>query len=149
MALLRGRSSGVGRRPQDPPTRTARGTHRRDKGWGAMEDTPRCVGARPPGAWTMTASENKRAALAYAEDGISVFPVHSIDNAGVCTGGGPDVNPKCTPGKHPHYRRGDLEHGFIDATTDKDRIRSWWDCWPDANIGMPTGAASRKFVLDR
>ncbi|MBC7679985.1 MAG: bifunctional DNA primase/polymerase [Pseudorhodobacter sp.] len=31
-------------------------------------------------------------------------------------------------------------HGFKDATTDPERIASWWQQWPDANIGIPTGA---------
>jgi hypothetical protein len=42
-----------------------------------------------------------KAALSYARRGVPVFPLHSIDGHGVCTCGGPEVNPKCTPGKHP------------------------------------------------
>src|SRR5919107_1194087 len=30
--------------------------------------------------------------------------------------------------------------GFLDATTDPDRIRAWWARHPHANIGAPTGA---------
>lgn len=30
-------------------------------------------------------------------------------------------------------------HGFHDATTDLSQIRAWWERWPQANIGMPTG----------
>ncbi len=40
------------------------------------------------------------------------------------------------------------EHGFKDATTDVATIRQWWLKWPDANIGMPTGAASGLVVID-
>lgn len=31
-------------------------------------------------------------------------------------------------------------HGFKDASTDPDIIRGWWQRWPTANIGAPTGA---------
>lgn len=40
------------------------------------------------------------------------------------------------------------QHGFLDATTDADQIRRWWARWPDANIGMPTGATSGLEVVD-
>ncbi len=30
-------------------------------------------------------------------------------------------------------------HGYLDATTDPSQIRVWWERWPQANIGMPTG----------
>ncbi|GAA5196798.1 bifunctional DNA primase/polymerase [Microbacterium jejuense] len=39
-------------------------------------------------------------------------------------------------------------HGFLDATTDIDEIRTWWTRWPEANIGMPTGSASGLEVVD-
>ena len=38
--------------------------------------------------------------------------------------------------------------GFKDATHDPETIRRWWVRWPDANIGMPTGAASGFLVVD-
>ena len=60
------------------------------------------------------------AALAYAARGWPVFP--------------------CKPrGKEPL-----TVHGFKDASTDADTIREWWSRWPNANIGIPTGA--RTFV---
>jgi len=63
------------------------------------------------------------AALAYAARGWPVFP--------------------CKPrGKEPL-----TPHGFKDATTDEVVIRDWWSRWPDANIGIPTGA-STFVVLD-
>lgn len=50
----------------------------------------------------------------------------------------------CTPGgKQPL-----TSHGFHDATTDLATVRGWWQRWPDANIGMPTGAASGADVVD-
>ena len=30
-------------------------------------------------------------------------------------------------------------NGFKDATTDLTQVRAWWQQWPDANIGLPTG----------
>ena len=61
-------------------------------------------------------------ALAYARRGIPVFPCR---------------------GKLPLTK-----NGFLDATTDEDQIYFWWTEWPDANVGIPTGAASRLWVLD-
>lgn len=63
------------------------------------------------------------AALQYAKKGYPVFPVRS-DKAPL------------TP------------HGFKDATKEEELIRQWWTKFPDAGIGMPTGAASGIVVLD-
>ena len=38
------------------------------------------------------------------------------------------------------------EHGSKDATLNESQARSWWEKWPDANIGLATG--HRFFVLD-
>ena len=47
-------------------------------------------------------------------------------------------------GKQPLTR-----HGFKDATTDPDRITDWWQTWPDANIGIPTGISGCGYdILD-
>jgi hypothetical protein len=51
-------------------------------------------------------------ALFYAGAGISVFPV--------------------TDQKTPY-----TEHGFKDATTDREQIEAWWRQWPDAGIATP------------
>jgi len=37
-------------------------------------------------------------------------------------------------------------HGVTDASADLERIRSWWSCWPDANIGASVPA--NLLVLD-
>src|ERR1017187_7175992 len=78
-------------------------------------------------------------ALWYAENGIPVFPLPSA-TGGRCSCG----KPRCSnPGKHPR-----TEHGFKNATTDPHQIGAWWQKWPEANIGMPTGAASGLLAVD-
>lgn len=64
------------------------------------------------------------AAQIYAKCGIPVFP----------------CNPKT---KAPL-----IEGGFKAATTDPLQIRAWWERWPNAMIGMPTGSASWVWVFD-
>jgi hypothetical protein len=63
------------------------------------------------------------AALDYAANGIPVFP--------------------CRPTKEPL-----TTNGFKDATTNESQIQEWWNKWPNAMIGMPTGAASGIVVID-
>lgn len=64
------------------------------------------------------------AARTYAADGVPVFP--------------------CVPdGKRPL-----TSHGFLDASTDAQRIGAWWRRWPSANIGVPTGLVSGFVVVD-
>lgn len=62
-------------------------------------------------------------ALMYARMGWSVFP--------------------CKIDKSPH-----TTHGFKDASRDPEQIRAWWTRWPNASIGMPTGAVNGVWVLD-
>ena len=71
------------------------------------------------------------AALAYAQNGRKVFPLHSVNGSGECSCGGEGCE---NAGKHPR-----TAHGFKDATADLDQIKRWWEQWPDANIGTPTG----------
>ncbi|WP_298042351.1 bifunctional DNA primase/polymerase [uncultured Citricoccus sp.] len=50
----------------------------------------------------------------------------------------------CVPGqKRPLTAR-----GFHDATTDLAQITQWWTRWPEANLGLPTGAVSGVVVVD-
>lgn len=62
------------------------------------------------------------AALQYAGRGLAIFP---------------------TNGKLPRTK-----HGFHDATTDSSVILGWWTRWPDAGIGLPTGAGNRIVAVD-
>jgi len=78
-------------------------------------------------------------ALDYAARGWPVLPLHSVRD-GRCTCNTPDCG---SPGKHPRTL-----HGLKDATTDAKTVESWWRTWPDANIGILTGAPSGLIVLD-
>lgn len=78
-------------------------------------------------------------ALDYAERGWRVFPVHTPMGNG-CSCGNQDCS---SIGKHPMTR-----HGVNDAVIDKEQIHIWWEKWPNANIGVATGADSGLVVLD-
>jgi hypothetical protein len=65
----------------------------------------------------------RKAALHYAQHGFPVFP--------------------CGPDKRPL-----TVHGFKDATTDAAQIKKWWNDYPSALIGMPTGEPTGIDVLD-
>jgi Bifunctional DNA primase/polymerase, N-terminal/Primase C terminal 1 (PriCT-1) len=80
-----------------------------------------------------------KAALSFAKAGIPVFPIHSVGKDGCSCG----ISECSAPGKHPR-----TNHGFKDATTDRAQVRAWWNAWPSANIGIPTGSATDLVVLD-
>jgi KaiC/GvpD/RAD55 family RecA-like ATPase len=48
----------------------------------------------------------------------------------------------------PNDKRPATDNGFKAATTQKAIIEGWWLRWPDANVGIVTGAASGIVVLD-
>lgn len=78
-------------------------------------------------------------ALDYARRGWPVLPIHTMRDEHCSCGNG-----ECkSPGKHPLNA-----HGVSEATTDEVTIRKWWRTWPDANIGIATGARSGLVVLD-
>ena len=78
-------------------------------------------------------------ALAYADFGWAVFPLHHIDN-GHCSCGGSNCK---SPGKHPRTK-----NGVKNASKDPAVIKRWWSKWPMANIGIATGQASGLIVVD-
>jgi hypothetical protein len=84
-------------------------------------------------------TELRASALAYAERGWRVFPLHGIVN-GICTCGRTECG---SAGKHPLVRR-----GLYEATTDRGVIKEWWRRWRSANIGLATGADSGLAVID-
>lgn len=49
----------------------------------------------------------------------------------------------CKPDKAPY-----TEHGFKDATSNRQRIEDWWTEHPDALVGVPTGQANNLYVID-
>lgn len=74
-------------------------------------------------------------ALDYAKKGWPVFPCNPKEST--------DPRKKGQPDKKPLTK-----NGFQDATTDLMKVRNWWEKWPDALIGIPTGAYSGIVVLD-
>ena len=78
-------------------------------------------------------------ALRYAEHGWPVLPLHTPQRRG-CSCTATDCG---SAGKHPRTSR-----GVHDASTDPDQIQAWWTRWPQANLGVATGATSRLVVLD-
>jgi hypothetical protein len=78
-------------------------------------------------------------ALNCARRGWSVFPVYWVED-GDCS----CSKLNCSDaGKHPMTK-----HGLKAATIDAQAIRAWWQQYPDANIGIATGAPSGLAVID-
>ena len=68
----------------------------------------------------------------YAAAGIPVFPLHWVKQDGNCSC---RQGAMCTAkGKHPRIKNWNEE-----ATTDPEKIKSWWSKTPSANIGIPMG----------
>lgn len=80
------------------------------------------------------------AALESARRGWSVVPLHGV-SAGRCACGHGDCP---APGKHPHVAWDTLRH----TRAGDDQLRRWWRRWPDANVGLVTGAVSGIVVVD-
>ncbi len=69
-------------------------------------------------------------ALSLAEAGYLVFPCTNFPNE-------PEKDKKPL-----------IKNGFKGATKDPAQIREWWTKFPDALVGMPTGALTGIFVVD-
>ncbi|HET8689505.1 MAG TPA: bifunctional DNA primase/polymerase, partial [Methanosarcina sp.] len=81
------------------------------------------------------------AALQYTNNGWLVFPLHSIDDKGICTCG---IEACTDAGKHPRGQR-----GLKEASKDRDKIDSWFgESSPLSNIAIVTGEVSDITVLD-
>jgi hypothetical protein len=72
------------------------------------------------------------AALWYAGLGVSIFPVHGVDNGKCACGADPCGPDNRSAGKHPVPRE-----GFKAATADRKQVEMWWRENPNANIGSP------------
>jgi len=87
---------------------------------------------------------NLRYALRYAAAGLRVHPLYEVEHTTqtcACVRG--TECPEKQRGKHPRLG------GWQDnATTDEALVREWWTRWPQAGVGIATGAASKVWVLD-
>lgn len=81
-------------------------------------------------------------ARTYAERGWPVLPLW-WPAGDRCTCGAADCQ---SAGKHPIHHL--VPHGLNDATIDAAAVDAWWRSFPEANIGIRTGAASGLVVLD-
>jgi hypothetical protein len=72
-----------------------------------------------------------KAARVYAARGLPVVPLHDV-SAGRCSC---NRDPCPSAGKHPRILEWEKE-----ATTDLERVESWIARWPNANLGVATGA---------
>lgn len=79
------------------------------------------------------------AAAEYAARGWSVLPCHHVVGGG-CSCQAPDC---ASPGKHPRISR-----GLHAASADASAVERWWRRWPQANVGVRTGAESGLVVVD-
>lgn len=87
-------------------------------------------------------SRRARAAIAYARMGWRVLPIwHVRDGRCLC-----ERSNCMSPGKHPVHHL--ARHGVHDATRDERTLHRWWAEYPEANVGLATGAASGFVVLD-
>ncbi|HXM57690.1 MAG TPA: bifunctional DNA primase/polymerase, partial [Candidatus Dormibacteraeota bacterium] len=90
----------------------------------------------------VAASALRRAALLYAVRGWRVLPLWWPADDGCACG-----LPGCDDaGKHPIGAL--VPRGLHDATRQLAALREWWSSFPNANVGIRTGAESGLVVLD-
>lgn len=88
---------------------------------------------------TTRLSEPGRIAARYADHGWPVLPLHHpVGDGCSCR-----TSACGSIGKHPRTPR-----GVHEASIDPGQVASWWARWPDANVGVATGARSGLLVLD-
>jgi putative DNA primase/helicase len=78
-------------------------------------------------------------AINYAEKGWFVLPLHQPTQNGCSC----EKKACQSSGKHPR-----IKNGIHGATTNKTQIKTWWNQWPEANIGIKTGLESGLLVVD-
>lgn len=78
-------------------------------------------------------------ALYYASKNMAIIPLYTSIN-GKCSCGYDNCK---SPGKHPR-----TANGLKSATKDAKQIKEWWTKWPEANIGIVTGAISGIIAVD-
>lgn len=54
----------------------------------------------------------------------------------------------CNPKPGSNHKRPLTRHGLLDASADRMILGAWWTRWPDALVGLPTGATIGAAVLD-
>ena len=95
----------------------------------------------------MKISDNKlEAALQYSSQSIPVFPIDANSKRPFSN----EQLARITLLPHPERKNanGAISGGFHQATTDVETIKAWWQQYPNANIGMPTGPESGIWALD-
>lgn len=80
------------------------------------------------------------AALKYAAWGWHVVPLHNPTKNGCSCRRKECID---SNGKHPR-----IDGWTKNCTIDPEVINSWWDQWPDANVGIVTGKISNLVVFD-
>jgi hypothetical protein len=85
------------------------------------------------------------AALAYAEMGWRVLPLHRLtagpDGGTVCSCPKPDCGK--SRGKHPRFG----EWSKL-ASAKPEQVQAWWKQWPGANVGVCPGSGSGVVAID-
>jgi hypothetical protein len=88
-------------------------------------------------------------AFALARSGFFVLPLHTPNFDGDKVSCSCKKGDGCERiGKHPRFDFLTLRSGVSDATRDPEKIRLWFEKWPEANLAIATGKRSNLLVLD-